>query len=107
MISLDIQLLFFFKLEKVYVNPDEIKPRCIRCNSRDFIYIPAVCLRYLQIVYAQKKGIEIGVQEDTLSKLKEKMTKLNPKADRKNYCFISNGTHGLIAMTPKALIYLE
>lgn len=67
--TLDYQLEYFLKSEKLYVDINNIKLRCLGCNSINFTYIPILYLRYLhfKVVMTNPKFHEF-VNEEQLEK---------------------------------------
>jgi hypothetical protein len=71
------------------------------------VHVPAVCLRYLHYRLAFSKNIDIGIDIGIFGELEKQMAAWRRTTSTDLTCYFSKGQLGLVAIVPKAIIYLE
>ena len=91
--SLDEQLFDLLFREKICIDPDNLKPRCIKCNENQMVYVPEMVIRYIHYQMAVNKSIDsAAIDMDDLLKLQAEIENLDPR-EHSEATFLPSITH--------------
>lgn len=107
-LSLDEQLYDILLREQIRVDPDNIKPKCAKCNGDEMIYVPELCISYIRFQMAYEKPLHaVDIDVNNLLELQDELERLDPRADSVYPCHFRRIDKDLHAILPNAIINLE